>query len=207
MPGKGHVVVEGDLADPDAVARFVGEAVGALGRDRRAGQQRGPLRRGRHGPGRRLDLGIAETSYDEWVDGWRRTIDVNLLGTANVTYQVARTMIDISPAEGLPQGRIVTVGSRGAYRGEPVVPAYGASKAGFHAMTQSLAVALAPYGITCVGIAPGSSPPNGRRGSRRARRVTGCGRRVLSGGSGRPTPPPPCSTWLRRRPRGRPARC
>jgi hypothetical protein len=32
---------------------------------------------------------VAESSYDEWVSAWRRTVEVNLLGTANVIYQVA----------------------------------------------------------------------------------------------------------------------
>jgi NAD(P)-dependent dehydrogenase (short-subunit alcohol dehydrogenase family) len=49
----------------------------------------------------------------------------------------------------------VNVGSRGAYRGEPAHPAYGASKAGLHAFGQSLAVALAPHGITVASVAPG----------------------------------------------------
>lgn len=155
LPGSGHAVVEGDLADPEAVRRFVGDAVGALGRIDVLVNNAALFAEDATGQGRRLDLGIAESSYDEWVDGWRRTIDVNLLGTANVTYQVARTMLTKDPADPLPRGRIVTVGSRGAYRGEPVVPAYGASKAAVHSMTQSLAVALAPYGIACVGIAPG----------------------------------------------------
>jgi NAD(P)-dependent dehydrogenase (short-subunit alcohol dehydrogenase family) len=154
LPGDGHVVVTGDLADPGAVRDFVDEAIGALGRidvlvNNAALFADEPQR------GRRFDLSIADTAYDDWVDGWRRTVEVNLLGTANVTYQVARHMIAVEPRPGLPRGRIVTVGSRGAYRGEPRVPAYGASKAGVHAMTQSLAVALAPYGIACTGVAPG----------------------------------------------------
>jgi NAD(P)-dependent dehydrogenase (short-subunit alcohol dehydrogenase family) len=52
-------------------------------------------------------------------------------------------------------GRIVNVSSRGAFRGEPLNPAYGASKAGLNAMGQSLAVALAPYNIVVTGVAPG----------------------------------------------------
>lgn len=155
LPGDGHAVVQGDLADPAAVRRFVAEASAALGRIDVLVNNAALFTEDVSGQGRRLDLGIAESSYDGWVDGWRRTIDVNLLGTANVTYQVARAMIATPAAAGLPTGRVVTVGSRGAYRGEPVVPAYGASKAAVHSMTQSLAVALAPYGIACVGIAPG----------------------------------------------------
>ena len=64
-------------------------------------------------------------------------------------------MLDVPPAAGAPRGRIVNVGSRGAYRGEPDVPAYGASKAGLHAFGQSMAVALAPEGIAVVSLAPG----------------------------------------------------
>lgn len=153
--GGGHAVVQGDLAEPAEVRRFVDDAVAALGRidvlvNNAALYADDPV-----GAGRRLNLDVATAGYDEWVAGWRRTTEVNLLGTANVTYLVARHMIDTEPAAGWPRGRIVTVGSRGAYRGEPRVPAYGASKAGVHAMTQSLAVALAPHGIGCVGIAPG----------------------------------------------------
>ena len=52
-------------------------------------------------------------------------------------------------------GRIVNVGSRGAFRGEPKAPAYGASKAGLHAMSQSLAQYLAPHNIFVGVVAPG----------------------------------------------------
>jgi 3-oxoacyl-[acyl-carrier protein] reductase len=52
-------------------------------------------------------------------------------------------------------GRIVDISSRGAVRGEPRQRAYGASKAGLNALSQSLAVALAPRGITVTVVAPG----------------------------------------------------
>ncbi len=45
--------------------------------------------------------------------------------------------------------------SRGAFRGEPDTPAYGASKAGLNAMSQSLAQKLAPYNIFVGVVAPG----------------------------------------------------
>lgn len=79
----------------------------------------------------------------------------NLLGPANLTWQVARHMIDVPPGAGRPGGRIVNVGSRGASRGEPDVPAYGASKAALHAFGQSMAQRLAPHGIAVTTIAPG----------------------------------------------------
>jgi NAD(P)-dependent dehydrogenase (short-subunit alcohol dehydrogenase family) len=155
LEGDGHAVVQGDLADPHQVERLVGQAVAALGRIDVLVNNAALFAEDPATQGRRLDLSVEHSSYQDWVQGWRRTTDVNLLGTANVTYLVARHMLEVDPAPGLPRGRVVTVGSRGAYRGEPQVPAYGASKAGVHAMTQSLAVALAPYGIGCVGIAPG----------------------------------------------------
>jgi NAD(P)-dependent dehydrogenase (short-subunit alcohol dehydrogenase family) len=52
-------------------------------------------------------------------------------------------------------GRIVNVSSRGAFRGEPDSPAYGASKAGLNAMSQSLAKYLAPHNIYVMVVAPG----------------------------------------------------
>ena len=52
-------------------------------------------------------------------------------------------------------GKIVNISSRGAFRGEPNHPAYGASKAGLNAMSQSLAIALAPHNISVHIIAPG----------------------------------------------------
>ena len=52
-------------------------------------------------------------------------------------------------------GRIVNVASRGAFRGEPDHPAYGASKAGLLAFGQSLARALGPRAITVTAVAPG----------------------------------------------------
>ena len=52
-------------------------------------------------------------------------------------------------------GRIVNVSSRGAFRGEPDAPAYGASKAGLNALSQSLAQKLAPHRIFVGVVAPG----------------------------------------------------
>jgi NAD(P)-dependent dehydrogenase (short-subunit alcohol dehydrogenase family) len=92
---------------------------------------------------------IAEVSYAEWQQAWTETINTNLSGVSNLTYFIARQMINNGG------GKIVNVSSRGAFRGEPDHPAYGASKAGLNAMSQSLAVALAPYNITVGVIAPG----------------------------------------------------
>jgi NAD(P)-dependent dehydrogenase (short-subunit alcohol dehydrogenase family) len=96
---------------------------------------------------------VATTSYEEWQRAWSEVVGVNLLGAAWMTWCVVEHLLH--RPEGPRGGRIVTVGSRGAYRGEPDAAAYGAAKAGVHAMTQSLAVALAPYGIAAAAVAPG----------------------------------------------------
>jgi NAD(P)-dependent dehydrogenase (short-subunit alcohol dehydrogenase family) len=90
---------------------------------------------------------IAEVSYEEWQEAWRATLDVNLIGAANAIWCAVQHMP--------PGGRIVNVSSRGAFRGEPGQPAYGASKAGLNALGQSLARALAPRGIAVGTVAPG----------------------------------------------------
>jgi 3-oxoacyl-[acyl-carrier protein] reductase len=139
LPGDGHVVVQADLADPAAVREMVDAAAGQLGGldvlvNNAANFTAHP---------------VTETSYEQWQAAWAGTIGVNLIGAANVTWCAVQHMI---AAGG---GRIVNVSSRGAFRGEPGQPAYGASKAGLNAMGQSLAVALAPHNITVAAVAPG----------------------------------------------------
>jgi 3-oxoacyl-[acyl-carrier protein] reductase len=139
LPGDGHVVVQADLADAEAVRQMVDAAAHRLGGldvlvNNAANFTPHP---------------VTETSYEDWQAAWQHTIGVNLIGTANVTWCAVRHMI---AAGG---GRIVNVSSRGAFRGEPRQPAYGASKAGLNALGQSLAVALAPQNITVAAVAPG----------------------------------------------------
>lgn len=153
LDGSDHFAVSADLANPDAVSMFVDTVIGALDRiDVLVNNAALYTTTGRN---RRLGHPVDAVSYNEWVEAWRRTIDVNLIGAANVTHRVAQHMIEIEPEDGLPRGRVINIGSRGAYRGEPEVPAYGAAKAGLHSMGQSLAVALAPHGISVVTVAPG----------------------------------------------------
>lgn len=144
LAGKGHVLVGGDLSDPEGARRVVAGAVEGLGGVDVL------VNNAAVAPGVGNRHRIAEVSYADWQRVWREMVDLDLLGAANMTYLVARHLI----ARGVP-GRIVNVGSRGAYRGEPDHPAYGAAKAGLHAFGQSMAVALAPYGISVTSVAPG----------------------------------------------------
>lgn len=92
---------------------------------------------------------INEVNYEEWLQSWEDTISTNLNGVANLCFFASRHMIQ---KDG---GKIVNISSRGAFRGEPDHPAYAASKAGLNAMSQSLAVSLAPHDVSVHIIAPG----------------------------------------------------
>ena len=137
LPGDGHVVVQADLADPAAVRAMVDAAAQALGGIDVLVNNAGIYQ----------SHPITEVSYEEWQEAWQATLGVNLIGAANATWCAVQHM--------RPGGRIVNVSSRGAFRGEPGQPAYGASKAGLNAMGQSLAKALGPRGIAVGTVAPG----------------------------------------------------
>ena len=138
LPGRGHTIVQADLADAEAVRRMVEAAVAGLG----------GLDVLVNNAGIYLWHPVTEVSYEQWQDAWRETLAVNLTGAANVTWCAVQHMKETG-------GRIVNVTSRGAFRGEPHHPAYGASKAGLNAFGQSMARALAPFGISVGTVAPG----------------------------------------------------
>ena len=137
LPGDGHVVAGADLADPDAVRRMVDEVAEALGGIDVLVNNAGVFE----------PHAATETTYAEWQEAWTHTLGVNLIGAANVTWCALQHMG--------PGGRIVNVSSRGAFRGEPNHPAYGASKAGLIAFGQSLARALGSRQISVTAVAPG----------------------------------------------------
>lgn len=139
MEGAGHLPIQADISRPAVVQQMVDTVVREFGR---------------------LDIlvnnagifeahPIGQCSYEEWQESWKRTLEANLIGAANACYCAAQHMIRQGG------GHIVNVSSRGAFRGEPGQPAYGASKAGMNAMGQSLAQALAPYNIFVGTVAPG----------------------------------------------------
>jgi NAD(P)-dependent dehydrogenase (short-subunit alcohol dehydrogenase family) len=159
LPGDGHTVVRADLADAEAVRQMVDQAHADLG----------GLDVLVNNAGIYLPHPVTDVSYQQWQDIWREILAVNLTGAANVTWCAVQYMRQTG-------GRIINVTSRGAYRGEPRHPAYGASKAALNSFGQSMARALAPLGI-------------GRRA-----RSTGSRHRRRSR--------PPWSTWPPRRPSG-----
>ncbi|MEI6404821.1 MAG: SDR family oxidoreductase [Actinomycetes bacterium] len=139
LPGTDHCIVHGDLRDADAVKTMVDQAAAHLGGIDVLINNAGIF----------IDHPIQSTTYAQWQEAWTDTLGVNLVGAANVTWCALQHM----PTHN--QSRIINVGSRGAFRGEPVSPAYGASKAGITAFGQSIAQALAPQGISVITLAPG----------------------------------------------------
>lgn len=139
LPGTGHALVGADLGDAAAVRTMVDRAAEELGAIDVLVNNAGVF----------FDHPIESTTYEQWQEAWAQTLAVNLIGAANVTWCALQHM----PREG--GSRIVNVGSRGGFRGEPTSPAYGASKAAIAAFGQSIAKALGPLGIAVTTLAPG----------------------------------------------------
>ncbi len=139
LEGGPHLAVQGDVSDPASVERMFSEVVDGFGRVDIVVNNAGIYQYHR----------IEEVGYDEWQASWRQVLDTNLVGPANVCHCAANHMVEQGG------GRIVNVSSRGAFRGEPDGPAYGASKAGLNSMSQSLALRLAAHKIFVGVVAPG----------------------------------------------------
>jgi NAD(P)-dependent dehydrogenase (short-subunit alcohol dehydrogenase family) len=139
LPGAGHVLVQADMADADAVGAMVDRAAEELGGLDVLVNNAGVFTA--HPP--------LSASFEDWQTAWTTTLAVNLLGAAHATFRAVPHLI---AAGG---GAIVNVTSRGAFRGEPDTPAYGASKAGLNSFTQSMALALARHDISVTAVAPG----------------------------------------------------
>ena len=139
LAGDGHVAIQADITDSEAVEGLVSSTIERLG----------DLDIVVNNAGIWVEHVIEDVSYSQWLDAWHRTLQANLIGPANVSFCAARHMIDHGG------GRIVNISSRTAFRGQPDGPAYAASKAGLNALSQSLAVRLAPHGIFVGAVAPG----------------------------------------------------
>ncbi len=134
-----HRTFPADIADASAVQLLVATVIREMGgldivvNNAAINEWQPPLR---------VDYGL-------WNDVWQRSIDTNLVGPSNVMFWAARHMADNGG------GQIVNVSSRGAFRGTPKAPAYGASKAALNAMSQSLAQAFAEHNVYVYVVAPG----------------------------------------------------
>ena len=76
LPGSGHLVVAGDLTDPDTCARLVAEVVDGLGELDVLVNNAGVF----------TAHPIAATGYADWQQAWRDTVELNLLAPANLAW-------------------------------------------------------------------------------------------------------------------------
>lgn len=139
LTGDGHVLAQADLGDADSIRAMVDGVAAEFGRIDVLVNNAGVF----------VAHPIESVDYETWQAAWAEHIAVNLVGAANVTWCALQHM----PRGG--SSRIVNVGSRGAFRGEPKNPAYGATKAAIAAFGQSIAKSLGHEGISVTTIAPG----------------------------------------------------
>lgn len=92
---------------------------------------------------------LPQDGLDGEIEAYRKTFDVNLMGTVNVVLPAIAVMGQAG------QGQIALVSSVAGYRGLPTSAAYGASKAGLINMAESLKFDLDHAGIHIQVINPG----------------------------------------------------
>jgi NAD(P)-dependent dehydrogenase (short-subunit alcohol dehydrogenase family) len=144
----GGVFVHADVTDPEAVIAAV-DTAGELG----------PLRVVVN------CAGIASATRTIGRDGsyaaahdleiFKKVLNVNLIGTFNVTRLAASAMSRTDPLADNERGAIVNVASLAAFEGQIGQVAYSASKGGVVGMTLTLARDLAVVGIRVNTVAPG----------------------------------------------------
>jgi NAD(P)-dependent dehydrogenase (short-subunit alcohol dehydrogenase family) len=140
----GHAVTC-DVLDADAVAAAVESAAGAPAGLRICVNCAGI------GPPAKL-VGRAGPSP---LEGFRKIIEINLLGTINGLRLAAASMLANEPGVEGERGVCVNTASVAAFDGQVGQVAYAASKGGIAAMTLPLARELAPRGVRVMTIAPG----------------------------------------------------
>lgn len=89
------------------------------------------------------------------LEDFRRVIEVNLIGTFNVTRLAVAEMVKLDPLTDGERGVVVNTASVAAFDGQVGQEAYAASKGGVVSLTLPLARDLAQFGVRVVTIAPG----------------------------------------------------
>jgi NAD(P)-dependent dehydrogenase (short-subunit alcohol dehydrogenase family) len=138
-------VLQADLGDAHAARSFVQKALAMVGPIHVLVNNAAVIRRAPF-----LEFGEAD---------WEETIAVNLRAAFICTQEVARSMV----SQGI-KGRIINISSVGGSNAHVDLCAYDASKAGMDMLARSIAVALAPHGITVNSVSPGAIQVERNRG-------------------------------------------
>jgi len=93
---------------------------------------------------------VLELSADEF----RRQMDVNVIGPI-ISTQAFGPLLGTDPALKGPKGRIVMISSVAGKNGNPLTPAYAASKHAIEGLSESLRRELMLFGIDVIIVAPG----------------------------------------------------
>jgi peroxisomal 2,4-dienoyl-CoA reductase len=135
--------VQVDVRDPERVRAMVDEVAGAHGR---------------------IDLLVNNAAGNFYApsesltpNAWRSVVEIDLFGT----FYCSQAVLPVMKAQG--GGRIVSISMTLHYRGWPQMAHATAAKAGVDALTRTLAVEWAPYGVRINAIAPGPIPTEGVR--------------------------------------------
>jgi 3-oxoacyl-[acyl-carrier protein] reductase len=135
----GHQAFQADVADPGQAAQLVHSVIQTYGRVDVLVNAAGQF----------TPQDISGTDFSQWQAAWQQSLALNLQAPVNLAFLVANSMM----TQG--SGKIINITSRGAFRGEPTAPAYGAAKSGLNSASQSLALALGSHGIHVYAVAPG----------------------------------------------------
>jgi 3-oxoacyl-[acyl-carrier protein] reductase len=133
--GGRAVAVAGDVAEPDAAERMVGEA----------GERLGPVLALVNNAGVRAD-GLSLRLGD---DDWDRVVNTNLSAAFRLTRSTLHGMLRAR------YGRVINVASVVGPRANAGQANYAAAKAGLIGMTKTVAAEVARKGVTVNAVAPG----------------------------------------------------
>ncbi|QFT96022.1 Bile acid 7-dehydroxylase 1/3 [Roseovarius sp. THAF8] len=141
----GAAFAETDVTDEASVKAAISTAKREMGRITAAvncaGIATGEKTLGREGP--------------HSLDGFRRTIDINLIGTFNVARLAAEEIEQNAATPDGTRGVIINTASIAAYEGQKGQTAYAASKGGIVGLSVPMARDLSRAGIRVMAIAPG----------------------------------------------------
>lgn len=139
LPSGKHFLMKADLTDPLQLENAALKAIKKAGRIDVLVNNAGIFK----------ECNLLECTYADWQKNFDETFKTNIYGPANLSFIIVKHMAKQGG------GKIINVSSRGAFRGEPLAPAYGASKAALNQFSQSLACLLAPENVFVYIVAPG----------------------------------------------------